>query len=49
MSDEEIVKYAKEVWAFNDCELNIDEDAVVSRADDGAWVQAWVWVDYVPD
>jgi hypothetical protein len=25
-------------------EIDIDDNAVVSEADDGAWVQAWVWV-----
>lgn len=33
---------AKEQWASDD--INIDPDAKVSVADDGAWVQAWVWV-----
>lgn len=25
-------------------DVNIDDDALVSRADEGVWVQAWVWV-----
>jgi hypothetical protein len=29
-------------------ELQIDEDAVISEADDGAWVAAWVWIPYPP-
>ena len=28
----------------NGDELEIDDAALVSRADDGYWVQAWVWV-----
>lgn len=26
--------------------VQIDDDASLSQADDGAWVQAWVWVPY---
>lgn len=26
--------------------ISVDDDAKVSRADDGTWVQAWVWIDY---
>ena len=29
-------------------DINIDDDALVSRADNGYWVGAWVWV-YYPD
>ena len=25
-------------------DINIDDDALTSRAPDGVWVQAWVWV-----
>lgn len=25
-------------------DINVDDDAVVSVADEGVWVQAWVWV-----
>ena len=28
----------------NGDELEIDEDALASRTEDGTWVQAWVWV-----
>jgi len=35
-------KTAKECWTDDD--LEIDENATVSAGDDGAWVQAWVWV-----
>jgi hypothetical protein len=36
---------AKECWTDDD--LEIDPGATVSAGDDGAWVQAWVWVsDY---
>ena len=32
---------------FTSDELNVDSDAIISKADgeSGAWVQAWVWVD----
>lgn len=38
--------YAAEIWEDN--ELNIDDDAKLSEAEDGsgAWVQAWVWIDF---
>jgi hypothetical protein len=26
-------------------EIEIDDNAIVSDSDDGAYVQAWVWVD----
>lgn len=36
------VKVARELYADDD--INIDDDAAVSRTDDGAWVQAWVFI-----
>jgi hypothetical protein len=41
---EELTRY--EEYA-KDGEIEVDEDAVVSESDDGAYVQAWVWV-YAP-
>jgi hypothetical protein len=35
-------KTAIECWTDDD--LEIDEEATVSSSEDGAWVQAWVWV-----
>lgn len=29
---------------YNGDELEIDDNAGISRGDDGYWVQAWVWV-----
>ena len=29
---------------FSDGDINIDDDAVVSESDEGAYVAAWVWV-----
>ena len=43
---EEIEK-AKELYGSN--EISIDADARASRADDGVWVQAWVWLDQEED
>ena len=31
---------------YGDDDLNIDPTAPISAAEDGAWVQAWVWVGY---
>jgi hypothetical protein len=46
LTDQEIIASAREQYGSDDCE--IDDNAVVSRGDDGAFVQAWVWVRY-PD
>ena len=29
---------------YQEDDIEIDDDALVSRAEDGFWVQAWVWV-----
>lgn len=29
---------------FSDGDINVDDDAVVSESDEGAYVAAWVWV-----
>ena len=50
-TDEDFVNAARFVHQ-RDGEIEIDDDAVVSRGDyDGAYVQAWVWVDaaYLPN
>ena len=44
MTDEELREMARKEYGSDDCE--IDNNAVVSRGDDGAFVQAWVWVRY---
>lgn len=38
----ELVRQARELFACE--ELEIDDDAQLSEANDGTWVQAWVWV-----
>lgn len=35
---------AKDQW-HKDGECEIDDDAVVSTSKEGAYVQAWVWID----
>lgn len=42
-SDEEYRTTARVQYA--DDNLEIDDRAIVSHSDDGAWVAAWVWVD----
>ena len=32
------------IEAYSDTEVEIDRDAEVKHASDGAWVAAWVWV-----
>lgn len=47
-SDKQFQDKAREVYE-HDGELEIDNDAVVSREDDdsvGAYVQAWVWIQF---
>lgn len=45
MTNEEFIKAAREQYQ-QDGEVEIDDNAVVSRgSDNGAYVQAWVWVD----
>ena len=41
-----VVKAAQDEWN-RDGEIELDDDAIVSwGADDGAYVQAWVWVNF---
>lgn len=42
-TEAEYREWAEEKYASDD--IQIDPDAKVSIADDGAWVRAWVWVD----
>lgn len=42
--DKGYVDHAKDEW-HRDGEIEIDDDAIVSESDEGAYVQAWVWVD----
>ena len=37
-------KEAKEQWSMSSDDVCFDDDPVVSKAEDGAWVAAWVWV-----
>jgi hypothetical protein len=45
MTDEEIVAEARRAYETED-DIDIDESPAISRADSGAWVAAWVWVDF---
>lgn len=44
VTDDEIIAKARDIYAMDNIE--IDGDPPLSKADDGAWVQAWVWVKY---
>jgi len=44
LSDEAVRAKAKAAW-HDEGVIEIDDTAVVSRSDDGWYVQAWVWVD----
>ena len=41
-ADAEVIAKAKELYQNDDCE--IDTGALTSEADNGIWVQAWVWI-----
>lgn len=51
MTNEEIVSKAREAYCDDDIEIDyfIDPEKDVSRAEFGAWVRAWVWVDYAEE
>lgn len=40
---EEQIAAARDEYGSDD--IQIDSDAQISEADDGYWVQAWVWID----
>lgn len=42
-----MIARAREEYANDDVE--IDDDARLSEADEGCWVQAWVWLDKTDD
>lgn len=47
LSDNEIIELARDQYE-REGELEIDDNAVVSHGSDtGAYVQSWVWVDFV--
>lgn len=43
--DKEVLRVARETYVRSG-EVEIDNDADMSYADDGCWVSAWVWVPY---
>lgn len=42
--DDAFISAAKEKHVSGDGEINVDDDAIVSQSDKGAYVAAWVWV-----
>lgn len=46
LTDEEMVERAKMYAGGVGSIIHFDKDAEVNRDPDGAWVQAWVWIDY---
>lgn len=42
LAGDELVACARAQWGTDD--LNIDDDAGKSEADEGVWVEAWVWL-----
>jgi hypothetical protein len=45
-TEQEIREKARAIYALgSDDNIAVDDDAKLSRTDDGVWVQAWVWVD----
>lgn len=43
-TEEEILRARNLHADFSDDVIQVDEEAAVSRADDGVWVAAWVWL-----
>lgn len=41
---DDVCKTAQDMYATDTDDIEIDDDANISEADDGAWVQAYVWV-----
>lgn len=37
-------KYCGSSGTYSDGDIEVDEDAEVSKSDEGAFVKAWVWV-----
>lgn len=46
-SDDDLRQAARAAYGSDDIE--IDDNAIVSRGDDGAFVAAWVWVPFAED
>lgn len=40
------IKAAREQYAHDPHDIEIDDGAAISATDDGTWVQAWVWVPH---
>lgn len=50
MTDEEIITAARQKYAQGSSDnLEIDDTPSLSRADNGTWVSAWVWVPHTDD
>ena len=43
---EEIERARNDYAKGSDDDIEIDDDALTSRADNGTWVQAWVWLPH---
>lgn len=43
--DKRVIEAARDKY-HRDGEIEIDDTTVLSEADDGAYVMAWVWINY---
>ena len=45
LTDDEVMSRAEEIYG-NDCDVGLDADEKLDRAEDGSgcWVRAWVWI-----
>lgn len=43
-ADDKEIARARDQYAFGSDDVKIDDGALTSQADDGTWVQAWVWL-----
>jgi hypothetical protein len=46
---EEVAEAIEKYASHSDDDVEIDDKALTSRADDGVWVMAWVWLWRDPD
>lgn len=48
LADLDILKRARVAYATSD-DVEIDDNATISRSEDGVWVAAWVWLPHPLD
>lgn len=39
------VRFSRSRWSHEESDIEIDDDAALSTAENGVWIQGWLWVD----